>query len=298
VVTPSVQARRESMPQRFERSGGEGSRPSVAPQAVRVDRHGGGGYDDDPSHGDHGGHHGGGHGGHHWDDDDIDIDINFYFGNGWRWPHRYAGHHAWWYDGVGVWWYWGARRYYCPPWRFSFVNTVYVSRVYEHHYYYGLSHYGVSHRASYTDVVELVDEGWDSLSRGSLGTARRRFAQASDASPRWGLPKVGYALAAAASGYERPAERMLEVALAEDAYAVLEVPRGAGVMEVVDDLERVYTLRAERDGWDAGAWAMLAVLRVLLDDLDGATEAAFNAEGAGLEEGAAEGLLDLVAGGE
>jgi hypothetical protein len=43
---------------------------------------------------------------------------------------------------------------------------------------------------------------------------------------------------------------------------------------------------------------MLAVLRVLLDDLDGATEAAFNAEGAGLEEGAAEGLLDLVAGGE
>ena len=181
----------------------------------------------------------------------------------------------------------GSSWYYCPTYRTH--SYVYVSPVYAGHYYYGAGSGSSADRA-----VEAVDRGWRELERGYPSRARREFARASSLTPSWGLPRIGYAIALSASGFNRSAASQIRRALAEDPYALLEVPWTDTLGSLIVELDSHLTTMALRGVAERDSWLMAGAMRVLLGDAAAASDAAFNAEAAGEQSGAIDGLFEVI----
>ncbi|MFG0305039.1 MAG: hypothetical protein ACF8Q5_02355 [Phycisphaerales bacterium JB040] len=214
---------------------------------------------------------------------------------GHSWKHRARYRYHWftgpYYDfhGFGVRISFGGSWYYCPWYRTTTV--VYRSVRYVDHVYYGVDHTDTGDAA-----VHALELGFEALEYGDWNTARRRFARAASLSPEWGLPRIGYALACAAGGNTQSASRLMAQAFERDPYSALEMPWSDALLDTVMQLEGFYTDRAFNGYNPSEDWFMLATMRLLLNDPDGAAEAAFEAEVAGNRSSAVQGLLDVLAG--
>jgi|GEM_PF-2819883 len=216
---------------------------------------------------------------------------------GHSWKHRARYRYHWFtgpsYDfyGFGVRIRFGGSWYYCPWYRSTTV--VYRSVRYVDHVYYGVDQTDTGDAA-----VHALELGFEALEYGDWNTARRRFARAASLAPEWGLPRIGYALACAAGGNTQSASRLMTQAFERDPYSALEMPWSDSLIDTVMQLEGFYTDRAINGYNPADDWFMLASMRLLLNDPDGAAEATFEAEVAGNRSDAIQGLLDVLAGHE
>lgn len=212
-----------------------------------------------------------------------------------HWSHRtlyryhwFAGSHFYDYNGYGLYFSYHGSRYYNPWYR---TNTVvYVSTRYVGHTYYGVDHDSTGDAAVYA-----LEQGWEALEYGDWTTARRRFARASSLAPLWGLPRIGYALACAAGGNTQSAQRLMEQAFERDPYAALEIPWTDAIVGVISDLEVYYADSALAGYQERDNWFMAATLRLMLNDPDGAADAAFTAESFGNTSDSLQGLMDVLA---
>ncbi len=234
----------------------------------------------------------GGYGGHSY--------YNSYYGH---YKHGYYNTHYYGYHpythgsyflhsgySLGLWiGYRGSSWYYNPTYRTG--SYVYASPVYNTHYYYG-----AGSGSSADSAVAAVDQGWVDLESGRPDLARREFAKAASLTPSWGLPRIGYAIALSASGYQRSAAPQIRRALSEDPYALLEVPWSDSLGSLIVELDSEFTTYAYNGVETPDSWLLAGAMRVLLGDADAAAEAAFNAETAGASSSAVEGLLQVIAG--
>lgn len=254
----------------------------------RGDNHG----DRDGRRGDRSGHDRGHRGGHHRDHSrHHDHHDHHYY---WDIHHHYYSHgHAHHYShyGHGLWISFRLSPfYYCPTYRE--VSYVYVSPRYAEHRYYGLSSTGT--RAD--RAVSALESGWALLEEGRYTSARSAFARAASYDQDWGLPKIGYAMAQAASGREKTAVHIMRDAFAADPYAALEVPYSLEIDSVLALIDDRFTDLGQRGIDPQDTWFMAAAVRLMLGDSEGAADAAFAAEVAGDTSPEIEGLLDVLAG--
>lgn len=289
-------------PPRSDAGGGPSNGGAVTPggsgpagKAIgRSERIPGGPVDDDKAghgggKGGHDGHHKkkGGHKGHkkehHHDHHHKHYHRHHHYYHGYYHHHRHYG--------LGLWISFRSKRYYyCPIYRPH--TYVYVSRRYPEHYYFGLGYAGS--RAD--SAIDALEEGWTNLERGRYVSARHDFARASELSPNWGLPKIGYAMALSAVNNDRAAQVLMRRALADDPYAILEVPWSSRLESLIVELEARYERFARRGVAPRDTWFLTAAYRLLLDDPDGAADAAFQAEAAGDFSDSISNLLDVVSG--
>lgn len=118
------------------------------------------------------------------------LSVSYYYGG----HHGYSRHH---YGGYGY------RPYsYYPRYRYTPRRYYAPSRSYQ--YYPGSSYNAAEsnnsnqhHDKSYTDTEST---GWKNISQGQSDSALAIFAKEAENNPKAGIPKVGYALAAASSG--------------------------------------------------------------------------------------------------
>lgn len=131
------------------------------------------------------------------------ISVGYYYGG----HYGYSGHY---YGGYGRHGYYGGHRYgygyrgysYRP--RHNYGYRSYYSP-YKSYQYYPKSNYNTSDGSNnyqYTNnkYTGTDSTAWDMLSQGQAGSALNMFASEAESNPKAGIPKVGYALATAASG--------------------------------------------------------------------------------------------------
>jgi len=240
-------------------------------------------------HGDHGGHDDGRRGKdkhhhHHHHHYYYDHDHHYYSHG---YCHRFSGYH------LGLWISFRASPfYYCPTYRE--VSYVYVSPRYTSHRYYGLTTSG----SNADRAISALEAGWSLLEQGRYTSARSAFARAASYERDWGLPKIGYAIALAASGNDSSARHFMRTAFEEDPYAALEVPYSPELDELLLLLDDHYTDRAVRRSSERDSWFMAAAFRLMLGDAEAAADAAFASESVGGQSYALDGLFDVLAGSE
>lgn len=98
----------------------------------------------------------------------------------------------------------------------------------------------VSVAPSATSVV-ADQAAWDRLAEGQHALALSQFAEAAQRQPATGLPKLGYALSAAASGNHERAVWAMRRALVTDAKALHYAPLNEQGRALVDTLSERYT---------------------------------------------------------
>ncbi len=287
---PDRAAQKQSLTERRRQLGERPGRPSTH----RGDELRGGPKDraDRDGHGSHGGHgdhddHRGGRGGkdkhhhHHYYYDHH----HHYYSHGYC--HRFTGYH------LGLWISFRASPfYYCPTYRE--VSYVYVSPRYTSHRYYGLTSSG----SNADRAVSALEAGWSLLEEGRYTSARSAFARAASYERDWGLPKIGYAIALAASGNDSSARHFMQTAFEEDPYAALEVPYSPELDELLILLDDHFTDRAVRRSSERDSWFMAAAFRLMLGDAEAAADAAFASETTGGQSRALDGLFEVLAGSE
>jgi len=239
------------------------------------------GYGHHGHHGHHGfghrGHHGFGHRGHHGFGHRGHHGFGHHGGHH-RYRHRYGhhgGHH-------------GHHRYRPRYYSFSYrYRPHYYSYRPRHHSgshghsgstyggnsshgggTYGGSTYGGSSGGTYAS-----GDGWDLLAQGQPSQALNVFAQQAESNPRYGVPKVGYALAAAARGDEDTGVWAMRRACRIDPDSMRKYQLQKDVVPVVDNLVARYRGRLDSGGRRDAAF-MLASLHYLKRDGDSAREAA------------------------
>ncbi|MEQ8769969.1 MAG: hypothetical protein RIB60_05615 [Phycisphaerales bacterium] len=278
---PDRGAQKQRLAERRQRLGERPDRPGIHRGDELRGRRGG----DRGGHTDHDGHDG--HRGkdkHHHHHHYYDHHHHYY-------SHGYS--HHWTHYSLGLWISFRAHPfYYCPTYRE--VSYVYVSPRYTSHRYYGLTTKGTNADRA----ISALEAGWSLLEQGRYTSARSAFARAASYERDWGLPKIGYAIALAASGNDSSARHFMTTAFEEDPYAALEVPYSPELDELLILLDDHYTDRAIRRISERDSWFMAAAFRLMLGDADAAADAAFASESVGGQSYALDGLFDVLAGSE
>jgi hypothetical protein len=111
-------------------------------------------------------------------------------------------------------------------------------------------------------------EGWDWLERGYAEKAMNIFAMQSQEDLDAGMPRVGFALAAAINGEKERGTRSMRKALEVDPDALRYINITRGLQPAVDDLSREYELLALGDYHRPDEAFMLATLSYLQKDYE------------------------------
>lgn len=215
-------------------------------------------------YGHHGyGHHGRSHHGH-------GRHRHGHHGHG----HRGHGYYGYGYLGYGLLDYATRPRYY------SGYPRAYAPRRYSAYDPYaprsGTVTYIGDSSPAVTSVVSTGEtgDGWTLLAEGRTTAALQAFGRAAEGHPKEGRPKVGYALAAAASGDLDRGVWAMRRAFRIDPHATHYIDLSEPLRGTASGLIGRYRgeLGGSRSG-DADAWFMTAALRYLIHDRDEAREA-------------------------
>lgn len=121
-------------------------------------------------------------------------------------------------------------------------------------------------------------EGWDALSGGNAGFALDIFAIQSQEDMGNGVPRVGFALAAAANGELDRGARAMRKALSIDPYALNDIQVTNELRLVIDMLAEEYTAALQHQGQGFDYSFMVATLSYLKQDFSTASEVITNAD--------------------
>lgn len=121
-------------------------------------------------------------------------------------------------------------------------------------------------------------EGWNALSGGNAGFALDIFAIQSQEDMGNGVPRVGFALAAAANGELDRGARAMRKALSIDPYALNDIQVTDELRLMIDMLAEEYTAALQHKDQDFDYSFMVATLSYLKQDFSTASEVITNAD--------------------
>jgi len=128
------------------------------------------------------------------------------------------------------------------------------------------------------------DAGWAALARGDDRAALQHFSQMAMANPRQGIPKVGYALAAAGAGDLDRGSWAMRRALRYDAESLHYLQVSDGLSARLDTLVTHYQDRLVNQGNNSNTVAMLGALHYLQGDRESARQVLAGFEYIGSDE--------------
>lgn len=218
------------------------------------------------------------HGGHHGHGLSVGYGSGYHGHRGVRFHYnRYHGH----------------SRHHKFHYRYRHYNYHYYPRHYYRNYNYSsyyrprtYSRYPYSPRSSYTyrypsrpkyDGRYKSGDAWTTLVDGDARTALNMFSYEAQSSPRAGLPKAGYAIAAASSGDLDTGMWAMRRAFELDADSLHELVYDTRLHETLDDLIEQYEYALQHRGRHKDEAFMVAALNYLKGDYAAADAAAARA---------------------
>lgn len=164
--------------------------------------------------------------------------------------------------------------YIVYPYYYSYPSVVYHNYVYRTTSYIDRYERYPSLRGTPTVVDDLglsdvdgaMEKAWELLAAGEAREARRLFDRQMQQYPSDGLPRVGYALAAALLERHDEAQQSMREALRHDPDSLNELPDPVIESAHVQSLLSVYEARAAADARDIDAMLMLSAMRYVLGD--------------------------------
>ena len=152
--------------------------------------------------------------------------------------------------------------YFYKPYQYGWYNTI--------PYYYPGSYGPMPYSTG--GGYDVLDEGWNLLRRGRPAEAADVFGRLCQASPSEGMPKVGYALAAAELGRLDKGIWAMRRALREDPESLQYVTIDQQLQPKVEAMLKRYQQSDKFDDSSDGAF-MVAALHYLLGDMAAAQKA-------------------------
>lgn len=157
------------------------------------------------------------------------------------------------------------------PYGYGYFYNLYPYRWYDPIPYYYPGSYGQESHSTGGGYDDL-DEGWNLLRRGRAAEAADTFGRLAQASPTAGMPKVGYALAAAELGRLDKGIWAMRRALRQDPESLQYVTIDHQLQPKVEAMIKRYQQSDRYDDSSDGAF-MVAALLYLLGEMDAAQEA-------------------------
>ncbi len=196
-----------------------------------------------------------------------------YYGHHGHGGHGYRHSYGYGHRGYGGYGYSHSYRAY-PYYGYGYSRPYYGSRAYDSSYREPVVVRSVPSRdypdssASVAPSTTVVADqaAWDRLAEGQHASALSQFADAAQRHPDTGLPKLGYALAAAANGDHERAVWAMRRALAADAEALHYAPLDERSRALVDTLAARYTDGTVADVGASDAAFMAAALHYIRHD--------------------------------